>query len=86
MSLNTGNDEAAAKLSQIRILKTSPQDHGRVIQTGKMSYSATEVHQNYEVSAQGGSEKTRFYTSFAYTKQEGITNVSGYERFTGRAM
>ncbi len=42
-------------------------------------------HQNYEVSAQGGSEKTRFYTSFAYTKQEGITNVSGYERFTGRA-
>ncbi len=43
------------------------------------------THQNYEVSAQGGSEKTRFYTSFAYTKQEGITNVSGYERFTGRA-
>lgn len=42
-------------------------------------------HQNYEVNAQGGSEKTRFYTSFAYTKQEGITNVSGYERFTGRA-
>lgn len=42
------------------------------------------VHQNYEVSAQGGSEKTRFYTSFAYTKQDGITNVSGYERFTGR--
>ena len=42
-------------------------------------------HQNYEVNAQGGNEKTRFYTSFAYTKQEGITNVSGYERFTGRA-
>ncbi len=42
-------------------------------------------HQNYEINAQGGNEKTRFYTSFAYTKQEGITNVSGYERFTGRA-
>ena len=43
------------------------------------------AHQNYEVSAQGGSEKTHFYTSFSYTKQDGITNVSGYERFTGRA-
>lgn len=42
-------------------------------------------HQNYEVSAQGGSEKTRFFTSFSYTKQEGITNMSGYERITGRA-
>ena len=42
------------------------------------------AHQNYEVSAQGGSEKTHFYTSFSYTKQDGITNVSGYERFTGR--
>lgn len=42
-ALNNGNDETAAKPSQIRILKTSPQDHGRVIQTGKTSYSATEV-------------------------------------------
>lgn len=45
----------------------------------------TGSHQNYELSAQGGTEKTQFYSSFAYTKQEGITNVSGYERFTGRA-
>ncbi|MEG0464597.1 TonB-dependent receptor, partial [Bacteroides sp.] len=42
-------------------------------------------HQNYEVNAQGGSEKTKFYTSLGYTKQEGITLNSGYERITGRA-
>lgn len=45
----------------------------------------TGGHQSYEVNAQGGSEKTRFYTSFAYTKQEGITKMSGYERITARA-
>ncbi|MCS3319719.1 hypothetical protein NXX70_23445 [Bacteroides fragilis] len=28
-------------------------------------------------------ERTGFYTSFGYTKQEGITLQSGYERITG---
>ena len=42
-------------------------------------------HQNYEFSAQGGNESTQFYTSLAYTEQEGITANSGYERFTGNA-
>ena len=61
------------------------QNPGQDIQTGKDVLFRNGSHQNYEVNAQGGNEKTRFYTSFAYTKQEGITNVSGYERFTGRA-
>ncbi len=30
-------------------------------------------------------KRTKFYTSFGYTKQEGITLQSGYERITGRA-
>lgn len=42
-------------------------------------------HQSYEVNAQGGNDKTTFYTSLAYNKQEGISLQSGYERFTGRA-
>ena len=42
-------------------------------------------HQNYEFSAQGGSEKTKFYSSFSYTKQEGLTINSGFERITGNA-
>ncbi|MBM6807374.1 TonB-dependent receptor [Bacteroides caecicola] len=42
-------------------------------------------HQNYEINAQGGNEKTKFYSSLAYTKQEGITMNAGLERFTGTA-
>lgn len=42
-------------------------------------------HQNYEFSAQGGSEKTKFYSSMSYTKQDGITSNSGFERMTGSA-
>ena len=42
-------------------------------------------HQNYEVSSQGGSDKTKYYSSMSYTKQEGITKNSGFERITGMA-
>ena len=45
----------------------------------------TGSHQNYEISAQGGSEKTRFYSSLAYTKQDGVTKGAGLERMTGNA-
>lgn len=41
--------------------------------------------QTYEFSAQGGNEKTRFFTSLAYTDMEGITLSSDYKRITGRA-
>lgn len=43
----------------------------------------TGSHQSYEFSVQGGSEKTKFYSSASYTKQEGITITSGFERMTG---
>jgi len=43
----------------------------------------TGSHQNYNISAQGGNEKTKFYTSLSYTKQQGITDRSGLERVTG---
>ena len=42
-ALNNGNDETAAKAFADKNIEDSPQDHGRVIQTGKTSYSATEV-------------------------------------------
>ena len=42
-------------------------------------------HQNYEFSAQGGSDKTKFYTSMSYVNQKGLTQNSGYERLTGMA-
>lgn len=42
------------------------------------------LNQNYEISAQGGNEKTRFYTSLSYTNQKGITYEQEYKRITGR--
>ena len=40
-------------------------------------------YQNYDVSAQGGNEKTKFYSSISYAKQEGIYENSGFDRITG---
>lgn len=45
----------------------------------------TGNHQNYEVNVNGGNEKTQFYASTAYTKQEGIVANNGLERITGNA-
>lgn len=44
----------------------------------------TAAISNYEVSAKGGSENTRFYTGFSMFDQEGIVIGSSYKRFNGR--
>lgn len=41
-------------------------------------------YQTYEISASGGSEQFRYYSSLAYLKQDGIALNSGLERITGR--
>ncbi|MGL5787765.1 MAG: SusC/RagA family TonB-linked outer membrane protein [Bacteroidales bacterium] len=40
--------------------------------------------QNYEASVSGGDDKTQFFSSLSYTKQEGISRNSDLSRFTGR--
>lgn len=42
----------------------------------------TGHHQNYQASVSGGNEKTKFYTSLAYTDQDGVLPNQGLERFT----
>jgi len=42
------------------------------------------ITQNHNLSLSGGSGKTRYYTSFNYTNQEGIIINSQFERFQGR--
>lgn len=39
---------------------------------------------NYEISAQGGSEKSTYYTGISYLKQQSIVKPSNFERYTGR--
>lgn len=41
--------------------------------------------QNYEASVSGGNDRTQFYSSLAYGKQNGVVNRSGLERMTGNA-
>lgn len=43
----------------------------------------TGHHSNYQVSLDGGSDNTKFYSSLSYMKQEGIVYNNGLERFTG---
>ena len=45
----------------------------------------TGGHQNYQVSVSGGGQNTQFYSSLSYTKQDGIIQNQGLERFTGNA-
>lgn len=45
----------------------------------------TGSHQNYQLSVSGGNDRTKFYASLAYNKQEGILYDQGLERFTGNA-
>ncbi len=40
-------------------------------------------NQNYQASVTGGNDKTKFYGSLSYAKQEGIVQQSGLERMTG---
>lgn len=44
----------------------------------------TGVRQDYNASLSGGDEKTTYYTSFGYTKDDGYVKKSGFERFTLR--
>ncbi len=40
--------------------------------------------QNHDVSLQGGSDKSKYFTSFSYFNQEGIIIGSGFERYNMR--
>uniref|UniRef100_A0AB33JU43 TonB-dependent receptor n=1 Tax=Prevotella sp. GTC17262 TaxID=3236797 RepID=A0AB33JU43_9BACT len=42
-------------------------------------------NQNYQASISGGNEKTKFYSSVSYGKQEGVIEGSELERMTGNA-
>jgi TonB-dependent starch-binding outer membrane protein SusC len=40
--------------------------------------------QQYQISASGGTERTRIYASLSYLNQEGIVRATGLKRYTGR--
>ncbi len=44
----------------------------------------TATQQSYEASVSGGGQKTTYYASLGYNKQEGLAKNSGLERFSAR--
>lgn len=73
--LNSGGDPAGADaFAGSAAINTDWYDV--VFRTGKT--------RSYDVSAQGGDEKTRFFISGGYFKQEGITIHTDFERFSAR--
>ena len=44
----------------------------------------TSAVSNYELTASGGSENTRYFTSLSYFDQEGVQLGTGFERISGR--
>ena len=50
----------------------------------KAAFNKHGNSQSYEFSAQGGSDKTTFYASLAYKKEEGMVKTSNLESYLGR--
>ena len=48
------------------------------------AYFRTAVYQTYDLSVGGGNDKTKYYTSFSYTKEQGRVYVNNFDRFAGR--
>lgn len=44
----------------------------------------TATYQNYDLAVSGASPSTNYYTSFAYTKDEGRIKINSFDRFSGR--
>ncbi len=44
----------------------------------------TGITNQHQISASGGSDKTRFYASLAYLNQSGVVRNTGLKRYTGR--
>ncbi|MFA7033659.1 MAG: TonB-dependent receptor [Bacteroidales bacterium] len=48
------------------------------------AYFRTAVYQTYDVSVSGGTDKTNYYTSLSYTKDQGRVYVNEFDRISGR--
>ena len=44
----------------------------------------TAHNQNYEVTASGGNERTTFYASLGFNRQEGLVENSNLDRYSAR--
>lgn len=69
------NDGSAAPFA-------NPSSFGKGTDWQSEIFNNSAIRQNHELSISGGSEKSTFYSSFGYLKQEGVvaSDISKYER------
>ncbi|MCC6258730.1 MAG: TonB-dependent receptor [Chitinophagaceae bacterium] len=71
-----------------RLTRYSGWSDWRTLQTNtdwqKLAFDDKARTANVDLSASGGTEKTKFYTSLAYVSQDGILVGNGLRRFSGR--
>ncbi|HUH27376.1 TonB-dependent receptor [Gelidibacter sp.] len=48
------------------------------------AYFRTAINQSQDIAVSGGNEKTNYYSSFSYTKDEGRVKINENERISGR--
>jgi len=49
------------------------------------AYFGTGIYQTYDLSVSGGTENTSYYSSVAYTKDQGRVRINTYDRLSARA-
>lgn len=76
IAAETEGRESREELLDPSLLGTGTDWQDAVFQTAPM--------QNHQISASGGTEKSKYFISGSYFDQEGTVVGSGYERFTGR--
>ncbi|WP_160714031.1 TonB-dependent receptor [Chitinophaga solisilvae] len=64
----------------------NPSSFGKGTDWQELIFNKHAKRQNHEISISGGGDKSTFYTSFGYLKQEGViaTDISKYERVNFR--
>jgi TonB-dependent starch-binding outer membrane protein SusC len=68
------------------VVYADPQSYGKGTDWQDLIFNSSAKRQNHEISVSGGNEKSTFYSSFGYLKQDGIvaSDISKYERVNFR--
>ena len=82
----TLRNEAAKAGGDASLPYADPQSYGKGTDWQDQIFNSSAKRQNHEVSISGGNDRSTFYSSFGYLKQDGIvaTDISKYERVNFR--
>ena len=82
--LNTEKDKEANGAPAVPVVLPFPDPSTAPTYDRIGSIFQTAPSSNYELSTQGGGERSTYYVGFGYLNQESIVKPSTYQRYTGR--